>query len=68
MKGNRWTEIEAPVIRVVWSWSERMIGEREDFIPVTEAGFQVKAVGHVQMHRLIYAIRWDILHLFHVSK
>ncbi len=39
MSLDRWTEVIAPMIRVVWSWSERTISEREYFGPITEAGF-----------------------------
>jgi hypothetical protein len=45
-----------------------MIGEREESVPITKVGVQVKAVGHAQMHHLIHAIRRGILHLLHVRK
>jgi hypothetical protein len=68
MRGNRWTEVVAPMIRAVKTWNERMIGERRESVPITNAGVQIKAVGHVQIHHLIHAIRREILHPLHVSK
>lgn len=68
IRGNRWAEVEAPMSGVVRNWSERMIDGRKEPVPITKAGVQVKAAGHVQMHHLIHAIKQEILHLLHISK